>query len=152
VLALERAASGERYVLGGENLPMRDIVRILSQLTGIRVPWFALPHRLLGAVGRVDEWLADHVTRRPPLVPREAALHARDSRAFDTGKLRDELGLVARPAERVLADAVAWFVDAGFCPAARTAAVRARLDREFAALPPEPVLADAEAPARSARG
>ncbi len=118
VLALMQGRPGERYVLGGENLPMREIVRVLAEITGLPAPWFAIPHPLLHGMARINEWLSDHVTHREPLVPFEAKLHAVDSRPFDSGKARRELGFTARPAREVLIEAVHWFVSEGFCPPA----------------------------------
>ena len=118
VLALVKGRAGERYVLGGENHPMREIVRLLAEITGLPAPWFAIPHPLLHGMGRINEWLSDHVTHREPLVPFEAKLHAVDSRPFDSSKARRELGFQARPAREVLVDAVRWFVSEGFCPPA----------------------------------
>jgi dihydroflavonol-4-reductase len=109
VLALERGAPGERYVLGGDNLEMRELLEILAELTGIPAPRIAIPNSLVLALGAANEWLSDHVTHRPPLVAREAALHARDQRFFDVSKSRSELGFAPRPAREVLADAVRWF-------------------------------------------
>jgi len=118
VLALEKGRPGERYVLGGENHPMSEIVRLLAEITGLPAPWFAIPHPLLHAMGRFNEWLSDHVTHREPLVPFEAKLHAVDSRPFDSSKARRELGFEARPTREVLIEAVRWFVSEGFCPPA----------------------------------
>ena len=108
-LALERGRSGEHYVLGGDNLSMRELLGLLSELTGLPAPRVVLPNALVLALGAANEWLADHVTHRPPLVAREAALHARDARSFDTTKTREELGFAPRGAREVLADAVRWF-------------------------------------------
>ena len=108
-LALERGRSGEHYVLGGDNLSMRELLALLSELTGIPAPRVVLPNALVLALGAANEWLADNVTHRPPLVARVAALHARDARPFDTAKTREELGFAPRGAREVLADAVAWF-------------------------------------------
>jgi dihydroflavonol-4-reductase len=115
-LALAKGRPGERYVLGGENLPMGEVVRLLAEITGLPEPWFAIPHPLLRAMARINEWFSDHVTGREPLIPREATLHAADSRAFDCSKARRELGFEARPARTVLIDAVRWFASEGFCP------------------------------------
>jgi dihydroflavonol-4-reductase len=109
VLALERGAAGEHYVLGGDNLSMRALLELLAEITGIPAPRVALPNSLVLAVGAASEWLADHVTHRPPVVAREAALHARDARFFDVSKSRAELGFAPRGAREVLADAVRWF-------------------------------------------
>ena len=109
VLALERGFPGERYVLGGDNLSMRALLGLLAELTGIPAPRFALPHSAVLALGAANEWLSDHVTHRPPVIAREAALHARAARDFDVSKSRRELGFEPRAAREVLADAVRWF-------------------------------------------
>ncbi|MFI5317570.1 MAG: NAD-dependent epimerase/dehydratase family protein [Myxococcota bacterium] len=111
-LALEHGVPGAHYVLGGDNLSMRELVGLLSEITGIPAPRFALPNSLVLAVGAASEWLADHVTHRPPVVAREAALHARDATPFDLAKTRAELGYAPRPAREVLEDAVRWFARA----------------------------------------
>jgi len=90
---------------------------------------------VLGAIGRVNEWLSDLVTHRPPLVAREAALHARDSRAFTSEKARRELGFRARPAREILVEAVRWFASEGYCPPATAERV---LRRALAAGAPDP--------------
>ena len=128
-LALERGRRGEHYVLGGDNLSMRALLDLLAELTGLPAPRIRLPNALVRALGAANEWLADHVTHRAPLVAREAALHARDGRPFDVTKTREELGLAPRGAREVLADALRWFAAPPFCPPEVAARVRARLDR-----------------------
>ena len=115
VLALEKGAPGERYVLGGDNLSMRELLAILAELTGIPAPRVALPLPLLRAVGGVMEWIADTITHKEPAATREAALHARDSRYVSIEKARRELGYAPRPARTVLADAVRFFASEGYC-------------------------------------
>jgi dihydroflavonol-4-reductase len=117
VLALERGTPGEHYVLGGENLSMRALLELLAEITGIPAPRFALPNALVLALGAANEWLSDHVTHRPPLVAREAALHARDARYFDVSKSERELGFAPRAAREVLVDAVRWFEQLTSSPA-----------------------------------
>jgi len=118
VLALENGRPGERYVLGGDNLWMSEILRLLAEITGIPAPRLALPPLFFRAIGIANEWLSDHVTQRAPLVAPEAAMHARDSIAVDCSKARRELGFAPRPAREVLIAAVRWFVGEGFCPPA----------------------------------
>jgi dihydroflavonol-4-reductase len=115
VLALEKGAPGERFVLGGDNLSMRDLLAILAQLTGIPAPRVALPLPMLRVVGRVMEWIADTITHKEPAATIEAALHARDSRYVSIDKARRELGYAPRPARAVLADAVRFFASEGYC-------------------------------------
>ena len=127
-LALEKGRPGERYVLGGENIPMSEVVKLLAEITGLPAPWFAIPHGLLHGMGRINEWISDHLTHREPLVPLEAKLHAVDSRPFDTSKARRDLGFQARPAREVLIEAVRWFVREGFCPAATAERIASQPD------------------------
>ena len=115
VLALEKGAAGERFVLGGDNLSMRELLAILAELTGIPAPRVALPLPLLHVVGHVMEWIADTITHREPAATREAALHARDSRYVSIEKACRELGYAPRPARAVLADAVRFFTSEGYC-------------------------------------
>ena len=137
VLALEKGAPGERFVLGGDNLSMRALLAILAELTGIPAPRVALPLPLLSAVGRVMEWIADTITHKEPAATLEAALHARDSRYVSIDKARRELGYAPRPARAVLADAVRFFASEGYCKPAVADRIlrRPELDaalREFA--------------------
>jgi len=115
VLALEKGAPGERFVLGGDNLTMRELLAILAELTGIPAPRIALPLPLLRVIGRVMEWIADTITHKEPAATLEAALHARDSRYVSIDKARRELGYAPRPARAVLADAVRFFASEGYC-------------------------------------
>jgi dihydroflavonol-4-reductase len=114
-LALERGRVGHQYILGGENLTMREVCGELEQLTGIRAPRVALPPRLLLALGHVGEWIADHVTRRTPIVDVESALHAMANRASDSGKAEKELGYHPSLARVAIAKATLWFLENGYC-------------------------------------
>lgn len=115
VLALEQARPGERYILGGDNLAMRELLAILADLTGIPAPRVPLPLPLLSLAGVVNEWIADHLTHRPPLACTEQAMHVRDSRFVRIDKAKRELGYAPRPARAVLAAAVHWFASEGYC-------------------------------------
>lgn len=124
VLALERGRSGHQYVLGGETLTMREVTGLLSELTGLPAPRFELPPRVLRAIGRANEWIADHVTHRRPVADVEAALHAESCLPASSEKAVKELGYRARPARVTLARAVRWFVESGVCDDARARRIR----------------------------
>ena len=129
VQALERGRTGHRYILGGDDLDMRSVMRSLSNITGIPAPRVALPQKLLQALAVAEDWLARSVFPHEPLFPLEAALHARDSERFCTDKARKELGFRPRPADVVLHRAVAWFVADGHCRNQLTRnAIQARLN------------------------
>ncbi len=115
VLALERGEIGHQYILGGQNLTLGEVTRELSLLTGIRAPRVVIPPRLLRLAGRLNEWLSDWVTGRPPLVDVESTLHALANRPSDSGKAEKELGYRPSVARLALAKATRWFVENGHC-------------------------------------
>lgn len=125
VLALERGDKGHRYILGGENLKMREMCEVLSQLTGIPAPRVVLPPRLLLALGRVNEWLANHVTHHTPLIDVESTLHAMANRPSDSALAEKEIGYRPSRARVALAKATLWFVENGYCSERRRRRIEA---------------------------
>jgi len=108
-LALERGESGRRYILGNENLTLRQILGILAGLAGRRAPRVRLPHALAIAVAAVDETIEGRLLRREPLAPLDGALMARKRMFVDGSRAVRELGLPQSPVRAALADAVDWF-------------------------------------------
>lgn len=114
LLALERGAVGERYVLGGENLTLREILAAVATLAG------RSPPRLRLAVGWVlpfaylaEAWAG--MTGGPePRVTVAGVRMARKRMFFSSARARRELGYAPRPAAEALREAVAWFRDNGF--------------------------------------
>lgn len=115
VLALERGQLGHQYVLGSENLSMREIAAILSELTGLPRPKVEVPPRLLLVLGRINEFIANHLTHKPPLIDVEATLHSADAMPVSSDKAIKELGYAPKPARVALARAAWWFVEHGYC-------------------------------------
>jgi dihydroflavonol-4-reductase len=113
VLAFERGRRGHRYLLGGENVTMSEMTKILSRLTGIPAPKWRVPGAVLRVAGRLNEWMADHVTGRPPLIDRESTLHAAANRPFSSEKACNEIGYKPSDAENALTKSVRWFVREG---------------------------------------
>lgn len=109
VLALERGASGRRYILGNENLTLREILTVLAGLAGRRAPRVRLPHAVAIAVAAVDEIVEGRLLRREPLAPLDGALMARKRMFVDGSRAVRELGLPQSPVRDALADAVEWF-------------------------------------------
>jgi len=124
-LALERGARGASYILGGENVTLSELARILSELTGIPEPRFAVPTRLLLGLGRINEWWADHVSHRTPLIDVESTLHAIGNRRASSARAEKDLGYRPSEARTALARAAAWFVANGYASPRYTARIRA---------------------------
>ncbi len=115
VLALERGKNGHNYILGGENMTMREVCGVLEELTGIPAPRVVLPARLIWVLGHIAEFIANHFTHKTPIVDVESALHAMANRASDSGKAEKELGYLPSRARVAIAKAAIWFVDNGYC-------------------------------------
>jgi dihydroflavonol-4-reductase len=109
VRAGEHGRSGERYILGGENLELRELLPILEKKSGHRMPRHKVPAALALLTGSISGWIADNVTRRPPVVTREAVLLALRSAPFDCAKARRELGYQPGSIDRPLTDVVEAF-------------------------------------------
>ncbi len=110
VLAAERGRTGERYILGGENLALRDLLTLLEQTSGRAMPKIALPGVVALASAAMAESLADWMTRRQPVATREGVRLALRSAPFDNSKARKELGYNPRPVRDGLAEAVRWLL------------------------------------------
>ncbi|MHA1599484.1 MAG: hopanoid-associated sugar epimerase [Alphaproteobacteria bacterium] len=113
LLAFDRGVVGERYVLGGENLTLRDILAEIARLCGRRVPRVRLPHGLVMPIAYAAESVS-RVTGREPFVTVDGLRMARKKMFFSSAKAETALGYRARPAEEALADAVEWFRGAGY--------------------------------------
>jgi dihydroflavonol-4-reductase len=108
VLAAERGRSGERYILGGENVALRDLLTLLERISARPMPKQAVPGWLALASATVAESVADVLTKRTPSATLEGVRLALRSRPFDSNKARSELGYAPRPLQDALTDAVAW--------------------------------------------
>jgi dihydroflavonol-4-reductase len=106
--AAERGRPGERYILGGENIALRDLLKLLEQVSGRRMPKRALPAPVAIAAAAIAEWAADRVTHRKPVATREGVRLALRSAPFDNRKARTELGYAPRPIQDALTETVRW--------------------------------------------
>jgi dihydroflavonol-4-reductase len=108
ILAATHGRAGERYVLGGENISMRDLLALLEDISGRPMPRHSLPVPIAKLAAAAAEWLADRVTRRPPPATREGIQLAIRSAPFNCEKAGRELGYSPRPIRGALEDAVRW--------------------------------------------
>lgn len=115
VAALERGRIGERYILGGENVALSDMLASIAGLVGRRPPRVRLPVTLIYPLA-IGAEAAAHLTGRTPFVTREGLRLARKFMFFSDAKARRELGYTTRPYTEGLADAIAWFRGAGYLP------------------------------------
>ena len=116
-LAAQKGRIGERYILGGENLTLKQVLDLLAEVTGLPGPKFKTPYAIAYAFGAVDTAIA--VMRGTvPLAPLDAIKMAKHYMWFVSTKAETELGYRARPARAALKDAVAWYLANGYAPSA----------------------------------
>jgi dihydroflavonol-4-reductase len=113
VLAMEKGVIGERYILGGENVSLRDMLADIAGLTGRRAPTLSLPRTPLYPLAWVAEAVGQ-ITGKEPFVTRDALKMAAHHMFFTSAKAERTLGFRARPHLEALADAIAWFRGAGY--------------------------------------
>ncbi|MGH6994679.1 MAG: hopanoid-associated sugar epimerase, partial [Stellaceae bacterium] len=112
LLAEDGGRVGERYILGGENLTLGDILRLIAGIVGRKPPKIEVPAALVWPVAVIEEALG-WLIGREPFATREGLRMSRHKMFFSSAKAERELGYRARPAREGLADAVAWFRQAG---------------------------------------
>jgi dihydroflavonol-4-reductase len=113
LLAFERGRIGERYILGGQNLMLQDLLTDIAQLTGRRAPWLKLPRGPLFPLAFGAEAMA-HLTGKEPLLTLDGLRMSRYRMFFTSAKAEKELGYGARPYLEGVIDALAWFREAGY--------------------------------------
>lgn len=120
LLALQHGRVGERYILGGQDLSLESILGQVATLTGHRPPALKLPHLAVLPIALVAEIICRLKGSGEPLATLDGVRMARKHMYFSSSKARRELGYAPRPAEQALADAVAWFREAGRLAAKRS--------------------------------
>jgi dihydroflavonol-4-reductase len=113
-LAFQKGRIGERYILGGENLGLGDILAIIARQVGRKPPTVKLPREAIYPLAYAAEAFA-RVTGKEPFVTVDALRMAKKKMYFSPAKAKRELGYTARPAADAIADAIAWFKENGYC-------------------------------------
>lgn len=113
VLAFERGEVGRHYILGGENLTLREILGVVAELCGRRPPRVSIPHWVVLPIAWLSHAWA-YLTGGEPAVPLEGVRMSRKKMFFSSERAERELGYRARPAREAIADALAWFDAHGY--------------------------------------
>jgi len=111
--AFHRGRIGERYILGGEDMTLRQILTLIAQLVGRSPPRIRLPHGAVLPVAYVSQLYA-RLTGRPTRVTVEGVRMARKRMFFSSAKAVNELGYRWRPPSEAFTDALQWFRDNGY--------------------------------------
>ena len=116
LLAMEKAVPGERYILGGENLTLKQILDKLSAITGLPSPSIRVPYAVAYATGVVDTLVTGKMRQREPRVTLDSVRMGRKKMFVTSAKAERELGWSPAPVEAALRRAVDWFRANGYAP------------------------------------
>jgi dihydroflavonol-4-reductase len=111
--ALDKGRIGERYILGGQDVLLGDMLADIARRLGRAPPKIRLPRQLIFPVAYAAEAVA-HVTGREPFVTTTGLKLAKDRMFFTSAKAERELGYRARPYGEAIADAITWFRQHGY--------------------------------------
>jgi dihydroflavonol-4-reductase len=114
VVALERGKSGERYILGGEDLTLKQILDMLGKITGLPSPKIKLPYFFAFATGVIDEAFTGRLLKREPRATVDTVRMGKKKMFASSGKAERELGWRIVPVEGALRRAVEWFRSNGY--------------------------------------
>jgi dihydroflavonol-4-reductase len=117
VAALEKGRSGERYILGGENLTLKQILDNLAAITGLPSPTIKVPYVLALATGVVDELVIGRLLGREPRATIDAVRMGRKKMFVTSVKAERELGWKTVPVDNALRRAANWFQANGYVTA-----------------------------------
>jgi dihydroflavonol-4-reductase len=114
VAALEKGKSGERYILGGENLTLKQLLDTLGRISGLPSPKVKLPYFFALAAGVVDENITGRLLHRQPRATVDAVRMGKKKMFASSSKAERELGWKIVPVEGALRRAVEWFRNNGY--------------------------------------
>ncbi|HZE51824.1 MAG TPA: NAD-dependent epimerase/dehydratase family protein, partial [Bradyrhizobium sp.] len=112
ILAMEHGRIGHRYILGGESISLKKILQLMATISGRRYVSIPVPGRVAEVAATMLEFVADHVTHRPPSGTAEGVRIALRATELSIEKARHELGYAPRPVEPALRDTIAYLLGA----------------------------------------
>ncbi len=113
LLAAKKGRSGERYILGNQNLSLKEILQILAEITGLKAPRFKVPYTLAWTAAQCSEVFAK-MTKGTPAIELEAVLLGKKKMFFSANKAIKELQLPQTPVKLALKKAVDWYLEKGY--------------------------------------
>jgi len=114
IAALEKGKSGERYILGGENLTLKQILDKLGRITGLPSPKIKLPYFFAFATGVIDEAITGRLLKLEPRATVDTVRMGKKKMFASSDKAERELGWKIVPVEDALRRAVEWFRGNGY--------------------------------------
>jgi dihydroflavonol-4-reductase len=116
VVALDRGTPGERYILGGENLTLKQILDLMSAITGLPSPKTKVPHAVAMTFAFFDETFTGKLRGQEPRATVEAVRMGKKKMFASSEKAERDLGFKVLPVDPALRTAIDWFVAHGYAP------------------------------------
>ena len=113
IQALERGRIGQNYILGGQDVTLKDLLASIAQYTGRRPPRWRVPRQPLFPLAYAAEAIA-RLTGKEPFITADGLRMAKYRMFFSSAKAERELGYKARPYKSGIEDAILWFRQAGY--------------------------------------
>jgi dihydroflavonol-4-reductase len=113
ILAFDRGRIGERYILGGQNVSLSEILKTVAQQLGRRPPRVKIPRAAVVPLAIAAEFMARR-SGREPMITRDGLRMSKNRMFFSAAKAERELGFQARPYAEGIRDAIDWFRQAGY--------------------------------------
>jgi dihydroflavonol-4-reductase len=117
VVAVERGRPGQRYILGGENLSLKQILDKMSAITGLPSPTMKVPHSVAMAFAFFDETITGRLRGKEPRATVEAVRMGKKKMFASSAKAERDLGFRIIPVYAALRSAIDWFRAHGYAPA-----------------------------------
>ncbi len=115
ILAFEKGEIGERYILGGDNMSLKEILTEIANQIGHPPPKFCIPHNVVLPIAYAAEVWA-RLTDREPFATVDGVRMSKKKMFYSSDKAIRLLGYQARPAREAICDAIAWFREKGYFP------------------------------------
>jgi dihydroflavonol-4-reductase len=117
VVALSRGTPGERYILGGENLTLKQILDRMSAITGLPSPTMKVPHAVAMTFAFFDEIITGKLRGKEPRATVEAVRMGKKMMFASSAKAERDLGFQVLPIYQAMRSAIEWFIANGYAPA-----------------------------------
>jgi dihydroflavonol-4-reductase len=114
--ALTRGTPGRRYILGGENLTLKQILDMMSSIAGIPAPTVRIPFAAAAAYAFVEEWVTGRILGREPRATLEEVRMGRKRMFASSARAQGELGFRVSPVLPAMRAAIGWYRTHGFAP------------------------------------
>ncbi len=137
VLALTKGTPGHRYILGGENLTLKQILDKMSAITGIPSPTVKIPFAIAATYAFFEEWITGRIRGREPRATLEEVRMGRKKMFASSARAEQELGFRIVPVYPAMRAAIEWFRANGYAPAPAAQGPRMTRTAIIAAMPGE---------------